>query len=509
MHTKNLKDKPNTNESSKFKVLLIYANKMMENLISINVSILSAALKQHGFDVKLFDTTFYRTEDESVYDIRVNNLQVRKFDLSSYGIKINDSDIHEDLIKLVEEYKPNLVGLSAVEETYLLGLSLLKSIKSNFNIPTIVGGVHTIFSPEEVLAQDDVDMICIGEGEEALVELCQKMQNGEDYYKVKNIWFKKDGVAVKNPRRDLMPLKDLPFLDFSIYDKRRMYRPMQGKIYKMLPIESSRGCPYTCTYCSASTLRKLYSNLGNYYRRKSVEQIIKEIQHYRKQYGLDFVYFTSESFLSMPDNEFENFVELYSEIKLPFWLQTRPESITKERIKKLETINCNRISVGLESGNEQLRKKMLKRNISNQQIIESLDVFKHSKIPLSVNSMIGFPDETREQIFDTINLNRIINADSSSLFIYTPYRGSELRQYCIEKGYVKPDLLMGSVFQNSILKMPQITNDEIKGLFRTFSLYIKLPEEYYPDIQIAEKFDKRGNEMFEHLSKVYVDEFFK
>ena len=381
MHTKNRKDKPNTNESSKFKVLLIYANKMMENLISINVSILSAALKQHGFDVKLFDTTFYRTEDESVYDIRVNNLQVRKFDLSSYGIKINDSDIHEDLIKLVEEYKPNLVGLSAVEETYLLGLSLLKSIKSNFNIPTIVGGVHTIFSPEEVLAQDDVDMICIGEGEEALVELCQKMQNGEDYYKVKNIWFKKDGVAVKNPRRDLMPLKDLPFLDFSIYDKRRMYRPMQGKIYKMLPIESSRGCPYTCTYCSASTLRKLYSNLGNYYRRKSVEQIIKEIQHYRKQYGLDFVYFTSESFLSMPDNEFENFVELYSEIKLPFWLQTRPESITKERIKKLETINCNRISVGLESGNEQLRKKMLKRNISNQQIIESLDVFKHSKIP--------------------------------------------------------------------------------------------------------------------------------
>lgn len=100
MHTKNLKDKPNTNESSKFKVLLIYANKMMENLISINVSILSAALKQHGFDVKLFDTTFYRTEDESVYDIQVNNLQVRKFDLSSYGIKINDSDIHEGSNKI-------------------------------------------------------------------------------------------------------------------------------------------------------------------------------------------------------------------------------------------------------------------------------------------------------------------------------------------------------------------------------------------------------------------------
>lgn len=490
-----------------FKVLLIYANKMMENLIPINVSILSAVLRKSGFDVKLFDTTFYPTEDESGYDIRSRNLQIRNFDFTQYGINLKQTDMYTDFRSLVEEYRPDLIGLSAVEETYPLGISLLKTTR-DFRIPTIVGGIHAIFSPEEVLAEEYVDMICIGEGEEALVELCEKMQKRQDFTDVGGIWFKKNGTILKNPRRRLVDIKNLPFPDFSIYEENRMYRPMQGKIHKMLPIESSRGCPFACTYCAAPSLKELYKGMGSYYRRKNVERIIEEIKFYIERYGMNYVYFTSETFLSMNDDDFERFVDFYKDIRLPFWIQTRPETIKEDRIRKLEAINCDRITVGIESGNEELRRNLLKRTISNKAIINAFRIFEKFKIPVSVNNIIGFPDETREQIFDTINLNRAIKADSISVFIFTPYRGTKLREYCVEKGYITPDMYMGSHLKDTVLKMPTLTNEEIKGLFRTFPLYVKLPKEYYSRIEKAEKFDHGGNEIFNQLSEIYKKQFF-
>lgn len=493
---------------NKFKVLFIYANKMMDNLIPINVSVLSAVLKKSGFDVKLFDTTFYHTEEVSVYDIRVKNLQIRDFDFSQYGIDYKETDIYTDFRSLVEEYRPDLIGLSAVEDTYRLGISLLKTTR-DLGIPTIVGGIHAIFSPDEVLSEEVVDMVCIGEGEDALVELCRKMQHGQDYTDVGNIWFKGDGNVTKNPRKRLVDINKTPFPDFSIFEEKRMYRPMQGKIYKMLPIESSRGCPFTCTYCGSPKLRELYDGIGHYYRRKNVERIIEEIKYYILHYGLNYVYFTSETFLSMPNDEFERFVDLYKDIGLPFWIQTRPETIKEERIRKLEEINCDRITVGLESGNEKLRRNLLRRNISNEAIIKAFKIFEKFKIPVSVNNIIGFPGETREQIFDTINLNRSIKADSVSAFIFTPYRGTYLREYCLEKGYIKPDVQTGGIYDVSRLRMPTLTKEEINGLFRTFPLYVKLPKNYYSKIEKAEEFDDEGNDLFKQLSEIYKAEYFK
>jgi radical SAM superfamily enzyme YgiQ (UPF0313 family) len=490
-----------------FKVLFIYPNVMMENLIPPSISILSACLKKEGFQVKLFDTTYYKTEDKSGDEIRIEHLQIRDFDLSKYGINYKETDIFEDLKNMVDSYGPDLLAITAVEDTYKLGISLLKSVKS-YNIPTIVGGVHPTFSPDEVISEDCVDVICIGEGEEALVELCEKMCNDEDYTTVKNLWVKKDGKIHKNGLRSLVDINKLPFPDFSIFEKERFYRPMQGRIFRMAPFEASRGCPFSCTYCAAASLRVLYEGMGSYLRIKNVERLIEEIKYQKKKYDLQYVYFTSETFLATSDEHFQKFVDMYKEINLPFWIQTRPETITEERVRLLEKINCNRITIGIESGNEKFRKEVLNRMVSNDGIIKALKILEKSSIPVSVNNIIGAPDETREQIFDTINLNRKIKADSISVFIFTPYRGTKLREVCLEKKYISKDDFSANLRKKSILKMPQLKSEEIYGLLRTFPLYVKFPETRFDEIKVAERFDEEGNKMFEKLSKEYREKYF-
>ncbi len=147
---------------SEFKVLLIYANSSFVLLMPISVSSLAAKLKEAGFNVRLFDTTFYKTDERKDNEYRENSFQVKKVDYDKREIKEKGNYI-TDLHKVIDEYKPDLIGLSTIEVTHRLGMELLESISTR-NIKTIVGGVHTTFNPDKVIAEKCVDMICVGEG---------------------------------------------------------------------------------------------------------------------------------------------------------------------------------------------------------------------------------------------------------------------------------------------------------------------------------------------------------
>ena len=200
------------------KVLLIYPNTMASALVPNNLSQLSACLKEKGFEVELFDTTFYRTEDISFEQKRVELLQINPFNYADKGILFKDADIYEDLVKKVSGFKPDLIGITLVEDTWEQAKSLLEKIR-NFNIPIIAGGVFVTADPEEVISNEAIGIICLGEGEEALVELCQKMSKGEDFSAVKNLWVKKEGKIIKNTLRPLTDINNLPYTDYDIYGK--------------------------------------------------------------------------------------------------------------------------------------------------------------------------------------------------------------------------------------------------------------------------------------------------
>ena len=140
---------------AKFKVLMIHANSTLYTLIPPNLAIISACLKQANFQVKLFDTTFYKTRKFTGDDIRVSTLQVKETNFDELGININKIDMYDDFMLLVKEYKPDIIGLSAVELTYPFGIKFLKRLREEgFSIPTIVGGIHATIDPEEILNEN-------------------------------------------------------------------------------------------------------------------------------------------------------------------------------------------------------------------------------------------------------------------------------------------------------------------------------------------------------------------
>lgn len=490
-----------------FRVLLVYVNSMMDNLIPLNISYLVACLKEKGFDVRLFDTTFYRTSNKSSDEARVEMLQVKPFDLSKYGIRYKSSDVFSDFRNLVSDYKPQLIGFSVVEPTYILAEKLLDSIYDIKDKSKIIfGGVFAMLAPERILRHPMVDMVCSGEGEKTIVEAASKIRKEISLKGVDNLAVKEDGGVFYNKKSGLADLDELPFLDFSLFEKERFFKPMDGKVLKMVPVEFARGCPYMCTYCASPAIAEK-SKTGRWFREKSLKRIMDEIRFYFNKYQAEYFYFISESFLSMSKDKFDKFVEEYKSIKIPFWFNSRIETISEDKLEKLESINCNRISIGLESGSEYIRRKLLKRNYSNNFFIERFKMFKGSNISVSVNNIIGFPDETREQIFETIGLNKKIMANSIGAYIFQPFHGTSLRDYCLEKGYIDNSYLAGDAHLDSGLNQANITKEEIIGLQRTFLLYTMLPEKYYNEIKIAERFDERGNSKFRELTGLYYREY--
>ncbi|MBI2041581.1 MAG: B12-binding domain-containing radical SAM protein [Candidatus Nealsonbacteria bacterium] len=493
------------------KILFIYPNIMLDSLVPVHLPLLSACLKEKGFEVDLFDTTFYKTEEMSFDQRRVELLQLKPFNLAEKGIFLKESDICDDLAEKVADFKPDLIAITLVEDTWKLAQSLLEKIKS-FNIPVIAGGVFVTFSPEEVINHSAVNMICMGEGEEALVELCQKMSEGEDYSTVKNLWIKKDGKIIKNSLRPLVDVNKLPFLDYDIFGRQRLVRPMFGKVLALIHVEMGRGCPYQCTYCESSQLMRLFQEegCGIYYRRKGTDRLIAELKYLVKKYNPDYINFNSETFLAKPVEELRELALRYQEeIKVPFWCQTRPETVTEEKIKILKQMGCNSMNFGIEHGNEEFRKRVLKRYGSNRQIVEALKIVDQYEIPYTINNIVGFPDETRDLIFDTIELNRQINSRTINCYIFAPYKGTDLYKYCIERGYFKEGDGVHHVLDGGRLRMNTVSYEELKGLQRTFLLYVRFPKSEWPEIKIAEKFDEEGNRIFEKYKKIYQEKYFK
>jgi len=494
-----------------FKVLIIYPNKMMQVTIPISISILTAVLKKNDIEVKLFDTTFYHTEEKSLDEKLVDILQLKKFSYKDSIVQPNENNVYLDLIKVAEEFKPNLVGISLLEDTYEFGLKLLKSI-DYLSIPTIAGGVYTCFAAEKLIANPSIDMICLGEGENALVELCEKIRNCEDYNKILNLWVKmSDGHIIKNAIREPVDLDKLPFIDFDVFDESRLYRPMYGKLKKMLHVESNRGCPYACTFCCAPGIRNYYSTYGyKYFRKKTPARFIDELVFLKEKYHAEYLMFAAETFLAVSEEELEKFAELYfKKISLPFWLQTRPITINEKNIKILKQIDCRDISFGVEHGNEEFRRKMLNRNETNEQIINAIRLTEDNDIAYSINNMMGFPDETRELFFDTVELNRNFKqAKNHTCTIFAPYEGTQLKDVCLKKGYLTKNDKVIDVLHGAEYCYEAMSIEEIRGMQRCFPLYVRFSKDRYDEILIAENFDSKGEQMFEKLSKEYANEYF-
>jgi len=499
------------------KVLFVYPNERGMSTVPPSIALLSKLLKNKGHFTALFDTTYYEFDDDiTVGDKDVAGMEGLNFrqipdidDEERFYVKKNTSPFL-DFRNQIESFSPDLLAVSCTETTFLRGYRLIEATR-DLGIKNVFGGVFPTFAPSLVIENECVDMLCVGEGENAILELADRLDKGNGYSDVTNLWVKmSDGQVIKNRVSSPVDIDELPkTYDYALFGEQRFYRPMGGKIRRLLPVETHRGCPYTCSFCNSPAQNRLYgdgdfSKGMKFFRKKSLDHIKAELESHIEEWDVGYIYFWADTFLAWSNREFEEFCDMYSEIKLPFWCQTRVETVRYHKMERLKQIGLDRITFGMEHGNEEFRSRVIKRDYTNTTAINNLNIVKDLDITFSVNNIIGFPDETRELAFDTIRLNKNFDSDSVSCSIFVPFHGTDLRRYAELKGYIQSDYICtNSNADDSVLSMPQWESEDISSLRKTFAMYVKFPEDRWPEIKKGET----DPVLFERLRIEFIEKF--
>jgi len=372
----------------------------------------------------------------------------------------------ESFIGRVKIEKPDLVAFSTTTNQFPYVILCAKWIKECLGTPTVCGGVHATLCPSEVLSCKDIDIVCVGEGEYPLLELMDAMEDRKELLNIKNLWFKNDGKWIVNEVRPLITeLDELPFPDREVFNHTELLR-LRNYEADML---ASRGCPYECTYCCNHTIREVYKTRYKYHRLRNVQNVLDEIKTITSKYNIKSLFFQDDVF-TYDLKWLTEFCRAYPrEFELPFQCNARAQDLNRDILLMLKRAGCHQISIGIECGNEWLRKRILLRSETNAEIVEIFRTAKELGLKTLSFNMIGLPFETANMFEETINLNALAQPTIMNLSIFYPYPKTTLHKICQEKGLINNvNEILDSYFERSILKMGTLTAREISRYRKGF-----------------------------------------
>lgn len=436
----------------------------------------------------------------------IQNLFMEQLGVMSLSavLKANGHDVRlaigndAEIIKIAREYKPHIIGATVLTGFQRRWARLAKTIKENLKEKPLVvfGGPHPTFFPETVLLEG-VDAVCRGEGEGAIVELadaCDGAKWNEDILleamsKVRNISFSAPASSgeqklVVNPMRKLEDVNKLPYPDRGISFAYRFVREDPNVHFL-----AGRGCPYSCSFCFNKKMRELCEGLGGAVRRRNPENVIDEIEHVHRRWGIKVVYFQDDTFI-LDRGWLIQFLEEYRRsLKLPLYCTVRADILTEEVAYALKDAGCYRVSFGVESGVEKIRNEVLHKKISDNQIRITAQILKKAGLTFQTTNMMGLPGEKFEDAFQTLKLNIEIGADVAWTSIYQPYPGTELGERTLYEGYIEnfPDNeTIADAHTASVLNQPDIA--KLERLQKLAYMAVKFPT-LHPIIRQLANFD--------------------
>lgn len=352
-----------------------------------------------------------------------------------YEELIIDGDIKachlEKIKKSLVEFSPDLIGFSAYEMSFNWIAQISDYIKTIFpDAPIIVGGYYPTLSAEEVLSYPAVDIICRGEGEYALIELLNSLENKVIRKDIQNLWFKDEGRIIRNSLRPLIDnLDTLPFVDRQLFTS-------ENRKGGALEIMASRGCSFDCTNCSNHAFKGIYAGKGQYVRYRSVGHVLSEIELCLSKEDFRQIQFEDDMF-TLNRKWLLEFCQAYKKnIKKPFFCNIRPESGTPEILSLLKEAGCVHVSIGVESGDEGIRRKVLSRNMPNKVIISAFKNAKNLGLKRKSFNMVGLPHETILSLWRTIWLNLKLAPNAVQTSVYYPFKGTVLGDECYSNNWV-------------------------------------------------------------------------
>jgi radical SAM superfamily enzyme YgiQ (UPF0313 family) len=388
----------------------------------------------------------------------------------SHEVEVFLADEGGQFIEDIAAYDPDIVGFSCITGSHEWCVKIALRLKKVTGARIVFGGPHPTFFPD-IIKEEVVDVVCIGEGEGAILDLANDVLKGSGNTNVLNCWFRKNGNIVKNGVRRLIDdLDSLPYPDRSLYAKKYPFLKTRQKV-----IFTGRGCPFDCTYCFNKKLRTIYDGKGAYVRKRSVENVIKEIEFIKNTEDPAVIYFQDDTFV-LDKKWLKDFsVEYERRVGIPYICLLRVELIDEEVADMLKSSSCVRVFFGVESGSEELRFKLLNRRVTDDRIINGAAVLKKRGIRFRTYNMLGLPGETLEDAFKTVEINNRIGTDYPWCSLFYPYPGTELEHLAESKGLISTESRRdySSFFKKSIIVSDHA--GQLENLQKLFFYCVKFP----------------------------------
>ncbi len=458
------------------RVLFIYPNLHAQIGFNYGVGYLSSFLKSHGHETGLLNIN-----DRLGYD----------FDL-------------ERILTDVRAFSPDLIGFSVVTNQYSYTKRIAETLKRETDIPLAIGGVHATMAPKETLETGLFDFLCVGEGELAMVDLADSLENGGDVSRIPNIWHFDSGKIYPNPVRPFLSLEKIPPIDYSIFDFQKMIDAKGGWV----GIMASRGCPFRCNYCFNHRIVDIYRrDTGvnvrdlHYLRQYPIEMIIEDLKRLLKTYrNIRMFIFDDDLFTMNREYVFEFCRQYGKAIDVPFVCNAHVRVFDEEIARSLSEAGCAIVKFGLESGSDRIRRKVLNRPMRDEDIIHAFKMADKYGIHTSAFVMIGLPHETVDDLMMTIKLLGTIKPGRFRWSIFFPFIGTKAYDIAKDGGFInwKKMESLTNFTEESCLDFGEEQNLLIDKLAKTYPWFVNAATDF-PSAPLYERLtrmvlsmDKRG-----------------
>ena len=353
---------------------------------------------------------------------------------NQYQIDIVDCQVlklsfDECKTKLIKR-KPDVVGMTASTLTYKSALKIARIAKEvNPNCITALGGPHVTFRDYVALKEcPELDVVVRREGENTLLELVQRVENGEDYSDVIGTTCRKNGKVVRNPDRPYIEdLDSLPFPARHLWPMDKL-RESEDILYLI----TSRGCVYWCEFCTTVRMH------GRKYRIRSPKNVVDELEFLNKTYKVVNFTFCDDAFTVDQARTEELCRDIISRgLKIKWNCGTRVDMLTKELLVKMKEAGCISVWFGVESGSQQVLDAM-KKGITPELTTKVLGWVREMGVKPVPNVILGFPGETKESAWKTIKFVEKLSPDDMGFYnVATPFPGTPLYDQVVKNGWLR------------------------------------------------------------------------
>jgi len=380
------------------------------------------------------------------------------------------------LVGSVLAWEPDVVGVSIITGMHVWALHVCKQIKDAApHVRIVLGGPHATFVPE-VVERPGIDIVVRGEGDYVMRDVCDAIAAHDDYTAIPGTWVKDDrGVIHENPMGALVnDLDALPFPDRELPYRYPILRKRGNKSF--IP---GRGCQYPCTFCHNHLGMRLYRGQGKWGRKQSPERFIDEIVDVRDNWApLRIVSLENDDEILHVKGWAEPAFTLYAKrVGIPYYVMTRPDSVTDDIARLLKDTGCVGVSMSLETANDTLRNDVLKKHFDRDDVENAMACLKRHDIPVKIFNMVGIPGETLEDALSTLEMNIRLKPMWARCSILQPYPPMDLFQMCKREGLFKDDFGTDDFeyfyLKESPLNFPGI--DQLVNLQKFFSITAKYP----------------------------------